>query len=242
MAIDHEGIEGRDNLYKVNPRFIKVKDGWNPRTDFSGEDDLMKSIIENGVLQPLKVKKVDGDIILIDGERRLRATLRAIAEGNDIATVPCTFARKEMSDIEALCFAIIANDGKRLDPVEEAEAFNRLRGWGLKPVAIAQKLGKSDVFVYKRLILVDASPELKEEIKAKGINLAEAEKIIKQSKGSIEKQRESITGRRKSMRTKQIEELYAEKETLAKQDYEDYAEKRYYQGMVDALKAVLGRD
>lgn len=240
MAITHDAISGRSNLYNVDPRQIKVVNGWNPRTDFTGEEELKQSIIENGVLVPLRVKKVDNDILLIDGERRLRATLKAIEEGNNIETVPCMFTRNNISDSEALFLSIITNDGMPLDPIEEAEAFQRLKNWGISVAEIARKVGRSDVFIYKRLMLIDAGKELKEEIKNKGINLAEAEKIIKESKGSLSSQKERVIGKRKSMRIKQIETLLKEKEVLGSQVWEDYADRRYNEGMIDALKMVLG--
>ena len=179
MAITHEAISGRSNLYNVDPRHIKVQDGWNPRTDFSGEDELMDSIQENGVKMPLSLKKNGEDLFLIDGERRLRACLKLIAEGVDIKSVPCLFTQNTISDTEALMLSLVTNDGKRLDPTEEAEAFRRLKGWGLTVAEIAKRIGRSTVHVYRRLILVDASPELKDEIKAKNINLVDAENNVK---------------------------------------------------------------
>ena len=73
-----EGFQKRKEFFMVDPKVIVVKDGWNPRTDFSGEPELRDSIIANGMLVPMRVKKVDNTLELIDVERRLRAALLAI--------------------------------------------------------------------------------------------------------------------------------------------------------------------
>ena len=183
MAIKHDAIMGRGaSIYNVDPHSITIIDGWNPREDFEGEEELLSFIKENGIesIPPLKVrKKKDGTIVLIAGERRLRAVIRAIDDGFPTVPVPCIFTRPTISQSEAMFLTIFENEGKRFNPVEEAEAFNRLRSWGVKVSEIAKRMGKSEVFVYRRLLLIDASEELKNEIKNKNINLTDAEEIIK---------------------------------------------------------------
>lgn len=243
MAIKHDAISGRSNLYNVDPRAIKVRDGWNPRIDFEGPDmeDLKNSIIENGVKLPLTLTKIGEDLCVRDGERRLRATMQAISEGHDIQTVPAIFTRPNISDVEALTLTLISNDGKPLNPVEEAEAYQRLRSWGLPVADIARKIGKSPVHVYKRIILVDASPELKQEIKEKNVTLQDAENIIKESSGNIEKQNRRSRAVNKSNRMKmpEIKSLLKEKETI---NTPVLNERYFNDGVVWALKKVLGVD
>jgi len=82
-------------IFMVDPRIINVVDDWNHRVDFSGEEDLILSIIENGVRVPLLVKKTkEGTLDLVDGERRLKAVLKAIDHGNDIKAVPVEVAKR----------------------------------------------------------------------------------------------------------------------------------------------------
>ena len=67
----------KDILY-IDPRQIKIEEGFNTRTDYGNIDELMNSIIENGVKIPLRGFK-DGDFYIItDGHRRLTATMKAI--------------------------------------------------------------------------------------------------------------------------------------------------------------------
>ena len=177
-----DGVSGRSDVYSVDPRVIYVKEGWNPRTDFAGEEELRDSIIQNGVKIPLRVREDDeGDIVLIDGERRLRATMRAIDEGFDIKSVPCIFEKSDINEVDALVLAIIANDGKPFDPLEEAEAYQRFVNWGFTVDEIAKKIGRSNVSIYEKLALMSASPEVKEALKSKEITVREAAKISKKN-------------------------------------------------------------
>ena len=119
-----DGFQKRADLFHVDPAAIVVVDGWNDRTDFSGEDDLKQSIIEVGVKRPLLVKKTkDNTLELIDGERRLRATMRAREEGAAIQTVPVIVAPARANEIDLYLDSVIANTGKPLTPTEEANSF-----------------------------------------------------------------------------------------------------------------------
>jgi ParB family chromosome partitioning protein len=190
---DLDAVKTRRDVFQVDPQEIIVRDGWNPRTDFTGEEELRDSIIQNGVITPLRVRrKSENQIILVDGERRLRATLRAIKEGHDIVTVPCLQERPNISDVEALLNAIVANQGKPLDPVEEAEAYRRLHAWGLSPAEIGKRIGKSDQVVRQRLALVDASFEVKSAVKNDEISIKTATNIVRESGGDLQQQSEQL--------------------------------------------------
>lgn len=189
-----DGVGTRKEFFLFDPRQIKIVDGWNPRTDFDTDDDkiLKESIIENGVLQPLRVKRSGDEIHLIDGERRLRAVLQAIADGCNIEFVPMILERKTISDVEAMLTAIIANDGKPFEPIEEAAALARLVKWGVTVDELAKRLGRCKVFVYERLKLVDASPELRSALKNKDVSIKTAAKIVATAGGDTERQVQGI--------------------------------------------------
>ena len=197
-----EGVKNRNDFFQVDPRQIVVNPGWNPRLNFA-EEELKDSIIENGVLVPLRVKRnPDDTIVLIDGERRLRATLRAIEEGHEINTVPCIFERPQISESEAMFVTLVTNQGKPLDPTEEAEAFQRLVNWGQTTGDIARRIGKSLEFVRQRLALVDASPQVKAAVQQGRTAVKDAVKIVKQSGGNIEAQNQALTNTRTKGQTR----------------------------------------
>jgi hypothetical protein len=65
-----EGFKKRADFYYVDPTVIIVKDGWNARKDFTGERELIDSIIAVGVRQPLLVKKNKHNLLeLIKGKK-----------------------------------------------------------------------------------------------------------------------------------------------------------------------------
>lgn len=190
----HPNAIGQVTLHKVDPKAIQIVEGWNPRMIFDTEADaeLRDSIIANGVLQPLTVRR-DGDaLFLIDGERRLRATPAAIEAGHDIQGIPCKFERKTLSQTDAMIMALVSNTGKPLDPVEEAGAMARLKKWGMSADDIAARLGKSRAHVYQQLKLDDAAPAVKKAVQKKEISAKAARQIVQQSGGDIQTQQAEL--------------------------------------------------
>lgn len=100
-----------------------VPNPMQPRQVFSHSDleDLVASIKEHGILQPLTVTKLDGDRYeLIAGERRLRSAKIA-----GLATVPAIV--RTAGEMEKLELALIENIQRQdLNPIEKAESYYRL--------------------------------------------------------------------------------------------------------------------
>lgn len=188
-----EGVK-RADMYKIDPRVITVQEGWNPRINFDAEalEELKNSIVENGVQVPIRVKLQDDKIILIDGERRLRATLLAIEEGHEIATIPAINERKTMKQSDMLLLALTTNTGEKLTVMEEAGAVKKLVDWGIEIKDIAKKLGKTPATIYGRLKLMDAEPEIIEAMDKGEITQTEAKKIVSESNGTKEDQKEKM--------------------------------------------------
>ncbi len=197
-----DGFIGTKQYFTFDPKKIVIDEGWNERESFDTEEDieLRESIIENGVEVPLTVKK-DGDrVVLIDGERRLRAVQLAINDGIDIQAVPIIVERKGISDIEAKFKSLAQNNGKPYTPIEEAKAFGRLINWGISAGEIAKRIGKSDVFVYKRLKLIDATPEVAKSLAEGAISIQDAVDTVEESDGSVEGQGEVLDDKIKAKR------------------------------------------
>lgn len=95
---------------------------FQPRTDYDETklQDLMDSIKEKGIIQPILVREVEGGYEVIAGERRLKA-----ARALNMADVPAII--KSVTDGEALVIALIENVQREdLNPIEEAQAYRRL--------------------------------------------------------------------------------------------------------------------
>ena len=95
---------------------------FQPRENFDKKrlEELVSSIKEKGVLQPVIVRHKEDGYELIAGERRLRAA-KALGMGEIPVIV------RDVSDADALEFSLIENiQREELNPIEEAKAFQRL--------------------------------------------------------------------------------------------------------------------
>ncbi len=131
---------------------------FQPRKVFRAEElqDLVQSVKERGILQPIVVRK-KGDLWeIIAGERRYRA-----AQKLGHLTIPVI--EVTASDVESLELALIENlQRSDLSPLEEAEGYRRLQDeFSMTQEQIAQKVGKDRATVANAMRLLKLSPEVK---------------------------------------------------------------------------------
>lgn len=119
--------------------------------------DLIDSIKEQGILEPLVVAKTPAGYQIIAGERRWRA-----AKVVGLKTVPAII--KETTPQGMLEMAIVENVQREdLNPLERAQAFVRLmEEFGLTNKDIAQRIGKSAAYVSNSLKLLSLPDALKD--------------------------------------------------------------------------------
>lgn len=94
---------------------------FQPRIDWNEDElsSLAESIKQQGILQPIVLRKHDSRYELIAGERRLRASILA-----DRKTIPAFI--REATDKQMMALALIENIQRQdLNPMEKAEAFSR---------------------------------------------------------------------------------------------------------------------
>jgi ParB family chromosome partitioning protein len=129
-----------------------------PRKTFSpGElGELVDSIRERGVIQPLIVRHVGGKYELIAGERRWRAAQEAGVE-----TLPVIV--REAGDREVLELALIENlQRANLSPIEEAEAYARLmKEFSQTQEQVAKQVGKGRVAIANAVRLLGLPDEVR---------------------------------------------------------------------------------
>ena len=135
----------KTDIYKIDPRNIVVKDGFNSREDFGDIDTLAKQIEENGVLNPISVvpfKDEDGNekYRLIDGERRYRAVMSLLDRGVSVDRIPALFQPKSADQKALLVQQIIRNEGKGFNEMELAIAYKKLLDEGMTKEEIAEKI------------------------------------------------------------------------------------------------------
>jgi ParB family chromosome partitioning protein len=128
-----------------------------PRTIFieTPIDELVESIRQHGIIQPLIVRLVDGNYELIAGERRWRASKKL-----GLATVPVI--EREASDRDVLEMALIENlQREDLNAIEEAAGYVRLaKEFSMKQDEIAARVGKSRASVANAMRLLDLHPDV----------------------------------------------------------------------------------
>jgi ParB/RepB/Spo0J family partition protein len=207
-----EGILGRSiDVLKFDPAKILVHKGFNPRGDYDVEPDefdvasLKDFIKNNGIirLSPIRVqKKEDGTLVLIDGERRLRAVLELLHEGEPIAYVPGVLEPQATKEADLLAIALSSNQGKPLTPQHQAQAFQRLVNYGWAYEEIASKSGCSTSHVYNRMALLEASPEVQEAAESGAITTSEQVAIVRKARKQGTSQAEILadTTEKKSQR------------------------------------------
>lgn len=146
-----------------------------PRRFFDEERmaELAESIRQQGVLQPLIVRKVEQGYELIVGERRLRAAHRAGLE-----SVPVVV--KEASDAQSLEMALVENiQREELTPIEEALAYRQLmEEFHLTQEEIASRVGKSRPAVTNLLRVLTLPDEVKEEVDRGRISVGHARALL----------------------------------------------------------------
>lgn len=178
----------RTDIYSVDPRNVVVVDNFNVRRDFA-IDELKEQIKLQGVLNPITVvpfKDENGDekYRLVDGERRLRATLAAISEGADIKRIKAIFLPRNTKEEDLLIEQMMRNEGKNFTEYESAIMFQRFRDkFGYTQSEIAQKFGKSITFIGRCLSLLDLAPEIQEKIEKGEISTGAVRQIVGLNKG-----------------------------------------------------------
>ncbi|MBT5472431.1 MAG: ParB/RepB/Spo0J family partition protein [Nitrospina sp.] len=146
-----------------------------PRSHFDDKklEELVASIKEHGVLQPVVVQKADSGYELIVGERRWRASKKL-----GLKKIPAVV--REVSDAQSLEIAIIENIHRQdLNPIEEAEAYARLSNeFALTQEMVAEKVGKSRTAVTNILRLLKLSRNIKEDLVSEKISMGHARALL----------------------------------------------------------------
>jgi len=146
-----------------------------PRKHFDDEKlrELVDSIRENGVIQPIVVQKKGQGYELVVGERRWRASKKA-----NLKKIPAIV--RELSDTHSLEIALIENIHRQdLNPIEEAEAYARLgQEFGLTQERLAKRLGKSRTAITNNLRLLNLPQTVKRDIIAGRMSAGHARTLL----------------------------------------------------------------
>ncbi|MDM8550932.1 ParB/RepB/Spo0J family partition protein [Desulfobacterales bacterium HSG2] len=148
---------------------------YQPRLVFSENEikALCSSIREQGIVQPLLVRRFDDGYELVAGERRLRAAKMA-----GLNQVPVVL--KNIPDTDLLIMSIVENaQRKDLNPLEESEAYHRLMtDFNLTQKQIAERVGKNRSSVANTLRLRQLPPQIKDSVMNETLSMGHAKALL----------------------------------------------------------------
>ncbi len=178
-----------------------------PRKQFEqgALEELAESIRQNGVIQPLIVRKENGGFEIVAGERRWRAA--KIAKLEKLPVVIRTATDQDVAEL-----TLIENIQREdLNPIEEAEAYEKLsERFGLTHDEIARKTGKNRSVITNQLRLLKLSDKVKEALVSGAITAGHARALLG---ASSPKEMDSLLGEvlEKDLTVRQTEALVKKK-------------------------------
>ena len=168
-------VKSTAEIYNI-PQAMIVPNPNQPRKrfDYDELENLAQSIRENGILQPITVRKrEDKKYELVSGERRLRAA-RLVG----IVKIPSIVIN--IDDKSSAMFSIIENlQRQSLNFFEEAEAIEKLVGeFAMSREEVAQKLGLAPSTVSNKLRILRLPEEMRFELARAGLTESHARALL----------------------------------------------------------------
>ncbi|WP_346355107.1 ParB/RepB/Spo0J family partition protein [Azotosporobacter soli] len=159
--------------------WVMVKDivanQFQPRRLFDEDalNELVQSIRQYGILQPIVVRKTMQGFELVAGERRWRASQRA-----GLKEIPAVV--KELTDGEMMEIALIENiQRESLNPIEEAAAYRRLmEEFGLTQEEVARKIGRSRSLIANTVRMLNLSPDVQDHVSRGTLSMGQARPLL----------------------------------------------------------------
>ena len=172
-----EQVPGRTNGLRELPIELVQSNTLNPRKVFNEEDldDLVRSVAEKGILQPVVVRPIDDGqhYQIVAGERRWRAAQKA-----GLHHIPALV--RELSDKEVLEIALIENVQRAdLNPVEEAHGYQQLIDqFDYTQQQLAESIGKSRSHIANTLRLMALPASVLEALQTGKLTAGHARALI----------------------------------------------------------------
>lgn len=155
-------------------KFSKYQVRYQTPSNSQEVESLKSSIKEHGLLQPILIRPVETGFEVVAGHRRFSA-----CKSLRWKTIPSKI--KELSDKQTFEIQLVENiQRKSMDPIEEAEAFQRYVtefGWG-GATDLGQKIGKSEEYVSHRMQLLKLPPPIKTKVIERNLSVSHALELI----------------------------------------------------------------
>ena len=148
---------------------------YQPRLEFDDEAlmDLAQSIRENGLIQPITVREMDGKYQIIAGERRFRAL-----KLNGAVDVPVLIM--DANEVQMAEMALVENiQRENLSAIEEAKSYVEIMKYsGLNQSQLALRVGKSQSSIANKIRLLNLDEDVQEAVSTKKISERHARALI----------------------------------------------------------------
>ncbi len=207
-----------------------------PRENISPEElnELIKSVKEDGILQPILVKEItDGKYEIIAGERRFIAAQRA-----GLKTIPAII-KKNISSIDQHKIALIENiQRQNLNPIEEAKAYQKLMdGYNCTQEQLAEKLGKNRVSIANSIRLLKLPENIQKYLITGELQTGHAKVLLSIDDAGKQKALAELTVK-KNLSVRELEDLL-KKNHIRKEKTKKSAEPEI-KNLEDKLKHFFG--
>lgn len=225
------------NLLEIDVAAIKPNP-YQPRHNFDSQalEELKRSIREKGIIQPITVRRVDNAFELVAGERRLRAVFEL-----GLPKIPAYVITVETKE-EMLELALIENvQRERLNPIEQAQAFQRLvEECNLTQDEVAQKIGKDRTTITNFIRLLKLPAAIQDRVKKGEISMGHARALLAIDDTDIQQAAcEKVVRRNLSVR--QVEKLIRELQENSRQKHAKPSRRSIYiQKAEEQLRELLG--
>ena len=170
---------------------------YQPRTHFDAAAiaELAASIRQQGVVQPIVVRRVGTQYELVVGERRLRAAREA-----GLDALPAVV--RDLSDEEAAKITLIENVQREdLNPIEEAQALQRLsKQFGQTHEQIADQIGRARATVTNLLRLLELHPDVQQLVREGRLSMGHARVLVPLASAKQQELAQAIVKRGLSVR------------------------------------------
>lgn len=190
---------------------IKPNKG-QPRKTFRPEElaELADSIKQNGILQPLLVRKKGSGYEIVAGERRYQA-----AKAAGLTDIPVVI--RDISDDDVFKLALIENlQRSDLSPLEEAQGYRQLiKEKGLTQEELAKILSKSRSAITNTLRLLDLPKEVQELVEEGKLTAGHARAIlaVPSEEGRIQLAQKVVAERLSVRQTESLAPLFSVSKT-----------------------------
>ncbi|MCY3625730.1 MAG: ParB/RepB/Spo0J family partition protein, partial [Candidatus Dadabacteria bacterium] len=206
-----KNLETESGGYQMVSTDLLKPNASQPRKQFeqSALEELAESIKENGVIQPLIVRKIDGGFEIVAGEHRWRAA--KIAKLEKLPVIIRTSTDQDVAEL-----TLIENIQREdLNPIEEAEAYEKLaERFGLTHEEIAKKTGKNRSVITNQMRLLKLSENTKKALVSGTITVGHARALLAASSPG---QMDSLLGKvlKKDLTVRRTEALVKKKNATA---------------------------